>query len=245
MYMHLWPSQQMWVALESSHVKKLPLKKGKDGWANLQPSDSFTHSLKPALIGPVAESVSQHDSGKTLFCSRKLFLNLLGQQTHSGFKDIRILFVKWQQTAFLPNHKHAFLAPRQARWQQLFPCFILQWKELQDVLLANIMVIAKLKNINSLLHFKSPQYLSLLHWGCLWSIILVLVRWQKKTLFHLRSSVQFPLKSMAVSLILMGTDTGPCSSTLTSDTQFITIDKKHPPDRGLSKQQQCISPRQY
>lgn len=71
-----------------------PLKKGKDGWGNLQPSDNFTHSLKPALIGPVAESVSQHYSGKAVFCSRKLFLDLLGQQTHFGFKDIRILFVK-------------------------------------------------------------------------------------------------------------------------------------------------------
>lgn len=71
-----------------------PLKKGRDDWGNLQPSDSFTHSLKPALIGLVAESASQHYSAKAVFCSRKLSLNLLGQQTHSGFKDIRMLFAK-------------------------------------------------------------------------------------------------------------------------------------------------------
>lgn len=43
--------------------------------------------LSPAeacLTVPVAESMSQSDSGKAVCCSRKLFLNLLGQQTHSG-----------------------------------------------------------------------------------------------------------------------------------------------------------------
>ena len=65
--------------LKRYHKKK----KGKDGWGNLASSDSFTHS-EACLIVPVAESVSQCDSGKAVFCSRKLFLNLLGQQTHSG-----------------------------------------------------------------------------------------------------------------------------------------------------------------